>query len=102
MSLKTLGTAVSLGAAVESTIYTVPASKESTAVLTLCNTGTVLASVRVRVKPSADVLGTQHYIEYGFPLLPSGTVGNVLKVRAYMATGDALYAYSDVANVTAS
>jgi hypothetical protein len=102
MSLKTLGTSTSLGAASETAIYTVPASKEATAVLTLCNTGTTQAAIRVRVKPSADVLGNQHYVEYGFPLYPSGMAGNVYKGRFYMATGDILYAYSDTANVSAS
>lgn len=102
MSLKTLGTPVALTATVEATLYTVPASKEALVVLTLCNTGTALASVSVRVKPSADVLGNQHYIERTFPLYPAGMAGNVLKVRAFMATGDIIYATSDITGVNAS
>lgn len=102
MSLKTLGTPVSLGAASEAAAYTVPATKEALAVLTLCNTGAVAAAIRVRVKPSADVLGNQHYVEYDFPLYPAGMAGNVYKGRFCMAAGDILYAYSSVANVTAT
>lgn len=101
MALKTLGTATTLAAASEATIYTVPTAKEAHAIVTFCNTGTALASVRLRVKPSADTIGTQHYLEYNYPLQPAGNVGNVMKARVSLATGDVVYGYSDVGSVVA-
>ena len=102
MALKTLGTATNLTATVEATIYTVPASKESHGIVTFCNQTSGQALIRLRVKPSADTLGTQHYLEYNYPLMSAGNVGNVVKVRVSMATGDVIYAYSDTTNVSCS
>lgn len=90
-----LGTA-DLAAATNTTVYTVPASKTTTATVSICNRNNVSAKVRLALAATGTPGGAE-YIEYDVSLQPNGVLE---RSGVVLDATKRIVAYSDTANVS--
>jgi len=96
-ALKVLGQANPVANTVTD-LYTVPSATQATvSTVTVCNTGTAIAQVRLLVAPTGAVTATQHYFVYDMPIAPNETVTFTLGIT--MGATDVLRCRSTLANV---
>lgn len=101
-SYKVLGQAA-LAATTNTTIYTVPAGKQTiVSNITICNRSATAGTYRIAIVKSGETLADKHYVVYDVSL--PGNDATFLQVGLNLAAGDFIVAYSAVAtlSVTAS
>jgi hypothetical protein len=95
---KVLGQAVTTANTL-GTVYTVPASTSTVcSTISICNTTTGNANVRVAIQPGNAAIALKHYIVYDSQLVNNDTL--FLTVGATLATTDVISAYANIANVS--
>lgn len=101
MAFKQLGAINITTALTETTLYTVPSSKETICnALLILNRGSNVANVRLSHVPSGQSVGNAYYLAYYDTIDSSG--GKILyQLPICMAVGDKLSIYSDQLNVNA-
>lgn len=94
--------AVNLPAAADAALHTVPAGHRAVVTLNLCNRNAERVKVRVAVT-DGGVPSPADWIEYDTPLPAAGsTGGSTLQITGLaLGSGQAIYARSDVADVSA-
>ena len=98
MSLKILGQSDPVVDTL-TTIYTVPASKETVcSTLTICNRGTSAATIRVAARPAAGAISDEMYIYYDVIIPANETMASTIGIS--LATTDDVQVYTDVATVS--
>jgi len=94
MAMKKLGVVTPV-ATTNTTLYTVPALKSSTAVLNMCNTSTVAVTVRVAISATATPT-VGEYIEYDVSIPPNGVLE---RTALAMEAGENVVIYASATNV---
>ncbi len=94
MAIKKLGS-VSPSATTNTTLYTVPSGKSAVCVLSVCNTNTTTAKIRVAISATGTpTIG--EYIEYDIALIANGVLE---RSSIAMGENEKLVVYSNTANV---
>lgn len=92
MAKKVLGQ-VNPTATTATTLYTVPASKQTViSSLTVCNTASTSATYRIAVRPAGAALATVHYLAYDVTVGASDTTA--LQLGITLATTDVVTVYA--------
>jgi hypothetical protein len=82
-------------AATNVTVYTVPASVTATVNISVCNTGTALATIRLALAAAATPAAGE-YIEYGMDIPPGGSYE---RAGLVLAATQRVVVYSSVAGL---
>lgn len=86
-------------AATLSTLYTVPASKETVnSTLTVCNRSATPTSFRVAVQPAGAAINDKHYIYYDVPIPGNDTFAATLGIC--LETTDVVSVYATLATLS--
>jgi glucose-6-phosphate dehydrogenase assembly protein OpcA len=100
MSKKVLGQS-NPSAVTATTLYTVPASKESViSSISVCNLASSSATYRIAIRPAGASLANQHYLAYDVTVGASDTT--IITVGITLATTDVVTIYASTANLAFS
>ena len=100
MSKKVLGQS-NPSAVTATTLYTVPASKESViSSISVANLASSSATYRIAIRPAGATLANQHYLAYDVTVGASDTT--IITVGITLATTDVVTVYASTANLAFS
>ena len=98
MSYKALGQSSPVAATL-TTLYTVPALKETVvSTLNICNLSTVATTVRVAIRPAGAAISDEHYILYDLVIPGNETFAKTDGLT--LATTDVISVYAELATIS--
>ena len=83
------------------TLYTVPASKEAVvSSISICNLASSSATYRIAIRPAGAAIANQHYLAYDVTVGAADTT--IITVGITLATTDVITVYASTANLAFS
>lgn len=100
MAKKVLGQS-NPSATTNTTLYTVPASKEAVvSSISVCNLASSSATYRIAIRPAGATIANQHYLAYDVTVGAADTT--IITVGITLATTDVITVYASTANLAFS